>query len=201
MAKNKFLAQAREHLVRVYGDVRGDKIADAAQVRFEELCKENSDHPKAMHPHTHAKIFPCISVIDAQIQDGIERAAALEFMFKFIEFRSYRAAKIVQKAMKLPLIHKKMPKLFGNMTKKTFGTRQRFDAVFYEISNSKMHFDMTKCPYYDNCVKYGYPEITTAFCRGDDIIYGNMHPKLVWGRTKTLGDGDDVCNFMLTLKE
>ena len=39
--------------------------------------------------------------------------------------------------------------------------------------------------------------ITTAFCDGDDAGYGNLHPRLIWGRTKTIGRGDECCNFLL----
>lgn len=35
-------------------------------------------------------------------------------------------------------------------------------------------------------MKYGCPELTQFFCKSDDICYGNLHPKLVWARNKTL---------------
>ena len=60
--------------------------------------------------------------------------------------------------------------------------------------------DMLECPYMSICRKYGCPEIVPAFCVSDDVAYGNMHPGLVWGRTKTLGRGDDCCDFKLTVK-
>ncbi len=201
MAKNKFLSQASGRLTEAYGQEKGACIAKAAQERFEALCNENAAEPKAMHMHTRVKIYPCISLLDAQVQQGIARENALAFTFKFIEWRSYNGAKWVAKLLKIPGVYKKMPVFFGNMTKKKFGTAARFDAVFHEISPKEMRFDMTKCPYSDLCKKYGYPEITTAFCRGDDIVYGNMHPKLVWGRTKTIGDGDTVCDFKITVVE
>lgn len=31
--------------------------------------------------------------------------------------------------------------------------------------------------------------------------YDNMHPQLLWHRTKTLGRGDDCCDFCLKLKD
>ena len=68
----------------------------------------------------------------------------------------------------------------------------------YEIHIFKM--DMLECPYMNICRKYGCPEIVPAFCASDDVAYGNMHPKLVWGRTKTLGRGDECCDFKLTVK-
>ncbi len=201
MGKNKFLSQANGFLTDTYGEEKGNRIANSAQKRFEELCTENAREAKTMHQHTRVKIYPCISLLDAQIEHGISRDDALAFNFKFIEWRSYRGAEIVSKLMKIPGIYKKTPVMFGNMTKKKFGVKQNFDAVFHEISKKEMRFDMTKCPYADICTKYGYPEITKAFCRGDDIVYGGMHPKLVWGRTKTIGDGDSICDFKITVVE
>ncbi len=201
MAKNQFLKQAKNCLIKTYGQEKGAKIANASLEKFANLCKENINEPKEMHPHTHAKIYPCIAVLDAQIQNGISREKALEFMFAFIKHRSETMALMIKKFLKVPFVYKKMPVFFINMTKKNFGKKQNFDAVFHEISNKEMRFDMTKCPYSEICTAYGYPEITKAFCRGDDIVYGNMHSKLVWGRTKTIGDGDSVCNFKLTVVE
>ncbi|MBQ6608822.1 MAG: L-2-amino-thiazoline-4-carboxylic acid hydrolase [Oscillospiraceae bacterium] len=40
-----------------------------------------------------------------------------------------------------------------------------------------------------------------GFCDADDICYGNMHPKLIWGRTKTIGRGDECCNFLLQYRD
>ena len=58
-----------------------------------------------------------------------------------------------------------------------------------------MRFNMVKCPYLDIRTRYGCPEIVRGFCDADDVCYGNMHPKLSWERTKTLGYGCDCCNF------
>ena len=64
-----------------------------------------------------------------------------------------------------------------------------------------MRFDMVKCPYQDCCVRYGCPELVKGFCDTDDICYGNMHRRLFWGRTKTLGHGGSVCDFKLRITE
>lgn len=53
----------------------------------------------------------------------------------------------------------------------------------------------------DMCVRYGCPEIVRGFCDADDVCYGNMHPKVAWERTKTLGYGFDVCDFKIRIKE
>ena len=57
-----------------------------------------------------------------------------------------------------------------------------------------------RCPYFETCKRYGCPEITRCFCDGDDAGYGNLSPKLIWGRTKTIGRGGDCCDFMLKIQ-
>ena len=46
---------------------------------------------------------------------------------------------------------------------------------------------------------YNCPELCRCFCDSDDITYDGMHPKLYWHRTKTLGRGDDCCDFCLKI--
>ena len=81
-----------------------------------------------------------------------------------------------------------------------FGPDAGFKAKHHEAEQGCFRMDMLECPYMNICRKYGCPEIVPAFCASDDVAYGNMHPKLLWGRTKTLGRGDDFCDFKLTVK-
>jgi hypothetical protein len=60
--------------------------------------------------------------------------------------------------------------------------------------------DMTRCPYVDTCARYGCPELAQFSCKADDVTYGSLHPKLVWGRTQTLGTGGSCCDFRLSVK-
>jgi len=64
-----------------------------------------------------------------------------------------------------------------------------------ETSDFSTEYHVLKCPYVEYCSLYGCSEIVTVFCDSDDIIFGHIHPRLIWGRTKTIGRGDDVCDF------
>ena len=66
-----------------------------------------------------------------------------------------------------------------------------------ESQGNEARFNMVRCPSWETCKRYGCPEITRAFCGGDDAGYGDLHPKLFWGRTKTIGKGGDCCDFLL----
>jgi len=75
-------------------------------------------------------------------------------------------------------------------------------AFVFEIirqTQTETEYHVKSCPYVRLCAYYGCPEIVTVFCDCDDIAFGHIHPRLIWGRTETIGRGDMVCNFKYTL--
>ena len=103
----------------------------------------------------------------------------------------------LQRAIRMFGIAKRIPALFMRISVKSFGTDAGFEYEFPESSGNEARFNIVHCPYYETCKRYGCPEITHVFCDGDDAGYGNLHPKLIWGRTKTIGRGGDCCDFLL----
>lgn len=101
--------------------------------------------------------------------------------------------------MKFPGLYKKVPSIMEMLLAKTFGEKCGFKYIHKECENG-FAADMLMCPYFETCKKYACPELTQMFCKSDDICYGNMHSKLVWARTKTLGMGGDCCDFKLYIK-
>jgi hypothetical protein len=51
-----------------------------------------------------------------------------------------------------------------------------------------------ECFYLNMLTAYGVPELTSHFCRLDDLLFGEFQG-ISWERTKTLGRGDDCCDF------
>ncbi len=60
------------------------------------------------------------------------------------------------------------------------------------------HFDIVGCPYQRVTAELGVPEICNLFCTNDDIIYGDL-PGIRFSRSGTLGRGDAVCDFDVSL--
>lgn len=103
-------------------------------------------------------------------------------------------------ALKIPGLYKLVPGLMKKLLDSTFGEKSGFRYVRRECKNG-FAADMLMCPYVATCKKYDCPELTQFFCKSDDICYGNLHPKLVWASTKTLGMGGDCCDFKLYIRE
>ena len=60
----------------------------------------------------------------------------------------------------------------------------------------KNYFNVTmkKCLWHDACVENDCPDLCRLFCDVDNITYANLK-KLKFSRTKTLGYGNDCCDF------
>ena len=117
-----------------------------------------------------------------------------------MEQRAWRLKKIFVRLLHIPGLYRKVPAIFAEQTPKLFGPAAGFAATEIQTTGGVWRIDMTKCPYHDACVQYGCPELCHCFCDSDDITYDGMHPKLLWHRTKTLGRGDDRCDFCLKIQ-
>lgn len=197
----KYLKEVVVQLAERYGQSRAQAIMEKALKRYEELLEENKNEPKAYYMHTRQRIYPSIAVFDAMTGEGIDREEAVGFIVGYYKWRSSNVAPKIKAVMRIPGLYRIAPKFFYRMTQKSFGPQAGFESVNKHLGRHEMGFDMIKCPYNDICIRYGCPEIVKGFCDADDICYGSMHPKLVWGRTKTLGHGGDACDFRISIRE
>ena len=179
------------------GRRKADKIALAAQKRYEELLVENANDSEALRAHTFKRIYPAVAVYEAFIAQGVAPEKAVWYVREY--FQRFSAAYVphLRRAIRLFGLAKRVPKLFMNISRKSFGTDAGFVYGFPESHGNEARFNIVRCPYMETCKRYECPELTRVFCDGDDAGYGNLHPKLKWGRTKTIGRGDDCCDFLL----
>ena len=167
--------------------------------RTAELLKENKNASPALQRHLQ-QILPCIAFYEVLVEKAGSKENALEIYAAWCFGKIEKMAKWIPKIMKIPGLYKKVPGIMRGMLDKLFGHAAGFDYVEVECENG-FAVNMTVCPYVETCKKYGCPELVQFFCKSDDITYGNMHKKLVWGRTKTLGTGGDCCDFSMWIKE
>lgn len=167
-------------------------------LRSAELFEENKDSNKVLQSHL-GQILPCIAFYEVLIEKEGSREKALGIYEKWSLSGIEKFAKSIQNFMRLPGIYKLIPGMFESTIDKMFGAEAGFKSNIVPGVKGFAR-DMVVCPYVVTCSKYGYPELAQFFCKSDDVCYGNMHPKLVWARTKTLGRGDDCCDFRLYIK-
>ncbi len=182
------------------GADKADRIAAAAEKRYEELIAENQMDSKALRAHTFKRIYPSIAVYEALRAAGVDNEKAFWYIREYFQRFAAKTVPHIQRLIRMFGLARKMPKFFMKISLKNFGTDAGFEYDFPESSGNEARFNIVKCPYMETCERYGCPEITSAFCDGDDAGYGNLHPNLKWGRTTTIGRGGECCNFLLEYK-
>ena len=148
--------------------------------------------------HLESQIMPGIAAYET-LQTVMPKEEALQTVHGYVEERAYRLKKTFLRLMRIPGLYRKVPGIFATQTPKFFGISAGFEADEIRTTGGVWRIDMTRCPYHDECVRCGCPELCRCFCDSDGITYDGLHPKLVWHRTKTLGRGDDRCDFCMKI--
>ncbi len=80
-----------------------------------------------------------------------------------------------------------------------FGNKAGFERKDLSKDNREVRFDITSCPYVRIMTELGCAEACPIVCRQDEYTYGNMRGVL-FERHKTLGCGDEKCDFCYRLR-
>lgn len=183
------------------GEVKAAQIARSAQKRYEALRAENSSDSKELRSHSYKRIYPGIAVYEAMRSEGISQEKAAWYIREYFQRLAAKRVPFFQRAIKTFGLARKFPYLFVAGVKKSCQPNAGFVYELPESHDNEARINIVRCPYFEICKRYGCPEITAAYCDSDDAGYGNLHPQLIWGRTKTIGHGGDCCDFLLEYKE
>lgn len=178
---------------------QAERLNAAFDARLQALRAENAGAAKEKQLHLERQILPGIAAYET-LQTVMPKEEALQTVHSYVEQRAWRQKKLFLALLHIPGLYQTVPGIFSRETPKFFGEAAGFAARELQTSGGVWRIDMTRCPYHDTCVQYGCPELCRCFCDSDDIVYGGMHPKLLWYRTKTLGRGGDCCDFCLMCK-
>ena len=183
-------------LIEKHGEVQGAIIAARAQARYEELYHER---PRFTHTalrwHLEQNILPGLALYQALREGNSERDVALAETGSLLAMGSTSRAlgNLVKMHTYLPLPFA----FFRRILRVSLLAypQQGWDIEQVEESKTSFAFNTHRCFYLDVLTAYGAPELTAMFCQLDDLAYAALSPSIRWERTKTLGRGDDRCDF------
>ncbi len=194
--KESYLTKAFRETAHERFPEREAELNSAFEKRLGELRSEHAGASRQRMRHLESQIMPGIAAYET-LQTVMPKEEALRTVHGYVEERAYRLKKIFLRLMRIPGLYKKVPGIFAAQTPKFFGISAGFEANEIRTTGGVWRIDMTRCPYHDECVRCGCPELCHCFCDSDDITYDGLHPKLIWQRTMTLGRGDDGCDFCM----
>ena len=161
--------------------------------KLSSLLTEHSNDNEGLKEESHHFILPAIAVYRT-LQEITPNALPL-FREMWLEGAKMGAAYLQKKAEDNAFLQEWIPSVIPKRTE-TGAFLFRIDHV----NDHETEYHVLRCPYVQFCRDNGCPEIITVFCDSDDVSFGNIHPRLKWGRTKTIGRGDEICDFKYTLE-
>jgi hypothetical protein len=181
-------------LIEKHGEVQGAILAARTQARYQALFDERPHftHP-ALRWHLEQKILPGLALYQVLSKEKSDQDAVLAEVRSLLEIGSRAFSKFVNVYTYLPLPFAVMRQLF-RASLLAF-PQQGWDIEQVENSKTSFAFNVHRCFYLDVFTEYGAPELTALYCRLDDLLYVAWSPSIRWERTKTLGRGDDCCDF------
>ena len=173
-----------------------EKIWCDAHKRLYKMYAEHQDLPKGVAMHTDSFIFPAAAIYLAMKE--VDSDVAYDVMKKIMAEKSTKTGRAIAKCCRMPGFRKFFLSMWDSMSHKMFGETAGFMNVFYPKEKGCFRMDITQCPYNKYLMEQGCPELNILFCENDVYSYGNL-PGLKFSRTKTIGAGDDLCDFKMEL--
>jgi hypothetical protein len=185
----------QEGLTRALGPEKTAEIVDNVGLRYGQLFDERRRYENnALQRHLDENILPGLALYQVLRDDGYAEDKALEIAGGAFEAWGDRQRRTMAMMGKLPFYYGAIRLLVRPMMSRAFPC-QGWDIAWREVSAQVVAFDIQRCFYLDTLRAYGVEELTSIYCDLDDLIYEGVSPHVAWERTRTLGRGDDVCDF------
>jgi hypothetical protein len=191
-----YLDIGQQVLAETRGEVKAALLAARVQARYDELYAHRPRfHHPALRQHLEEGVLPVLALYQLLREENDDQEAALAEIDRIL------VASVAQSGRrKLVQIMGRLPDPFSILRianrwamKRVYPPEGwRFEWV--EDSDQCIAYDARECFYLNVLTAYGAPELLAHLCAGDDLLFGDL-PGVSWERTKTLGRGDDRCNF------
>lgn len=154
--KESYLTKACRKTVRERFPEREAVLNFAFEKRLSELRSEHAGASKERLRHLESQIIPGIAIYET-LQTVMPKDEALNAVHGYVEERAYSLKKTFLRLMRIPGLYKKVPGIFAKQTPKFFGNSAGFEVNEIRTTGGVWRIDMTRCPYHDECVRYGCP--------------------------------------------
>lgn len=171
-------------------DGKGSILFDKQEKILDEIIDNVKDKSENQRKTLIQTILPRIALYKAMKEYGLKEDEACKHMKKYmIDHVAKEKHLSMVKMEKIPFFYKLYSSIFLKVVRKT-------DLWKSSQSNGKDYFNVTmkKCLWHTACKENGCEKLCRLFCDVDNATYGNLK-KLGFSRTKTLGYGDDCCDF------
>lgn len=168
-----------------------------AEQRLDGLLKTTETLSKAERMHVEGYILPTCAIYQ-EMAEVMDKDEAFALLMDFAHSNALENRRFFERMVSVPGGKSLFMQGFAALQPHAFGESAGFTVRNSSHDGSHVHFDITGCPYQRVTAELGVPELCNLFCTNDDIIYGDL-PGIRFSRKGTLGRGDAVCDFDVSL--
>ena len=183
--------QIREFLNEEFGTEKGKELFNKQEIILDEIIKNIKDKSENQKKTLVQTILPRIALYKAMLQnDELPAEEVYKYMQKYmIDIVAKQKHLSMTKMEKVPFFYFLYSNIFLRVVRKT-------DLWESTQKHGKNYFDVTmkKCLWHTACVENNCAELCHLFCDVDNVTYGELK-KLGFSRSKTLGYGENCCDF------
>jgi hypothetical protein len=183
-------------LAETQGEVKAALLAARVQARYDDLYAHRPRfHHPALRQHLEEGVLPGLALYQTLREENDDQEAVLAEIDRVLAVLVERSGrrKLVQIIGRLPDPFAIL-RIVNRWAMKRVYPPEGWRFEWVEDSDQCIAYDARECFYLNVLTAYGAPELLAHLCAIDDLLFGDL-PGIFWGRTKTLGRGDDRCNF------
>lgn len=182
--------QIKEFLIEEFGRDGGGTLFESQQKILNMIIEGTRNKSKNQMKTLVQTILPRAALYKALLKSSISEEEVYTYMRKYmIEKVAAQKHSSTAKMEMIPGFYFIYSHIFLRVVRTT-------DLWESEQAYGKGYFDVTmkKCLWHTACEENGCAELCRLFCDVDNVTYGGLK-KIGFTRTKTLGYGDDCCDF------
>jgi hypothetical protein len=183
----------KSKLASVYARLGDERLKDAALSEYRALCALQDLSDRMLAGHLLNAILPAVACYRTLVRNACAREEALALIRASVLDAARPAARMFQAMGRLSFFFPLLRIMTPLSVKSAFG-KAGWTMQWLKNTRDEIAFTAHSCFYASVLRQCGAPELTPVFCGCDDYVYGAI-PKVRWGRTKTIGNGDAVCDF------
>lgn len=177
-----------------FGEEKAKEVWRNAIEEYDALVPHSLNESKGRQNNLVNIIYPMIALYKAMQENNLSKEEALKSMFDIMREKTTNGIRKTYTFFgKTPLIYSMIRFIFGQGLK-----GDSWKVEFKENDKENFSYDIKECLWATACKDEGCSELCAIFCRNDEINFIEVSKYLKFHRTKTIGYGDDICDFHFT---
>jgi hypothetical protein len=188
-----YASKWQQMLTGFYDAPTSERLIAQAQADYAQFAKQHaSDEYQRQQALLNGRILPGLSIYKALRDNNASQEKALaevETLFRGVFMR-----RMLQGIRLLNYLPDPFPIVKPALKRMTIEEYLPGSQEIIADSPDCFAVNIYRCYIFDILTRHNAPELTRLYCNTDDWLSEAM-PKVRWERTKTLGRGDECCDF------